>query len=125
MKKALIIGFCILLVLACGTSRKADDNSKTQTSAYKHDINTIHPEFVVFHVSDTISELHYKINSEELLYTRPDGINFSSNVLISYKLLHSYDSKEVLDSASVRLVDINNDNSSKSLIGKMRVHASG
>ncbi len=119
-KKYLYILFSII-ILACGTSRKLEN--KTPAASYKHDVNTIHPEFVIFHVSDSLSELHYKINSKELLYTRPDGINFSSNVIISFRLLSSYDSKDVLDSSSVRLVDINNDNANKFLIGKMNLKA--
>ena len=70
-----------------------------------------------------MTELHYKINSKELLYTRPDGINFSSNVLITFRLFSNFDSKDVIDSSSVRLVDISNDNSAKFLVGKMDVKA--
>ncbi len=110
-----------LLVVACGTTRKA--NVKTQTGTYKHDVNTIHPEFVIFHVNDTLSELHFKIASKELLYTRPDGIIFSTNVLISYRLSTSYDTKEIVDSSSMRLVDVNNDNADKYLVGKINVKA--
>ena len=122
MRKNLAYLLVVLVIFACGTSHKATDNKPPATS-YKHDPNTIHPEFVVFHVSDSISELHFKINSKELLYTRANGINFSSNVLISYRLLASYDSKEVVDSSSVRLLDINDDNSNKDLIGKINVKA--
>lgn len=111
-----------LVIIACGSSRKVVEN-KSSASNYKHDVNTIHPEFAVFHVSDMVSELHFKINSKELLYTRPDGINFSSNLLIAYRLFSSYDSKEVLDSSSVRLVDVNNDNAAKFLVGKMNFNA--
>jgi GWxTD domain-containing protein len=111
----------MLLIVACGTSHKADN--KAPVATYKHDDNAIHPEFAVFHVSDTVSVLHFKINSKDLLYTRPDGINFTSNILISYRLLSSYDSRDVIDSASVRLVDINNGNATKSLLGKINVKA--
>ena len=97
----------LFFIVACGTARKPSEDTK---ASYKHDETTIHPEFVIFHVNDSLSELHFKIASKELLYTRPDGINFSTNVLISYRLLASYDSKEISDSSSVRLVDINNDN---------------
>ena len=68
----------MLFVFACGTSRKVEN--KTSAATYKRDVNTIHPEFTIFHVSDSLSELHYKISSKELLYTRPDGFNFSSNL---------------------------------------------
>jgi GWxTD domain-containing protein len=121
MKKNLLYLVISLLIIACGTSKKAD--TKAPPASYKHDSNAIHPEFAIFHVSDSISELHFKINSKELLYSRADGINFSSNVLISYRLLASYDSKEVVDSASVKLIDINNDNSNKDLMGKLNVKA--
>ena len=121
MKKNIVYLLILLIAVACGTPRKTEN--KTEPAAYKHDPNTIHPEFTVFHISDSLSELHFTISSKELLYTRPDGINFTSNVLISFRLVQSYDSKEVIDSASVRLVDINNDNADKSLVGKMNVKA--
>lgn len=118
---ALATTFLLLLFVACGSSRKTTVDTKTNT--YKRDVNALHPQFVVFNINDTLSELHYKLNSKELLYTRPDGINFSSNVLISYHLLPVFDSKEILDSASIRLLDQNNDNADKFLIGKMNVKA--
>lgn len=121
MKK--ITGYLIVAILAvaCGTSRKT--NTITQTSTYKHDADAIRPQFVVFHVNDSISELHFKLKSKEILYTRPDGIDFYSNVLISYRLLPAFDSREIIDSSSVRLVDKNNDNSDKFLLGKINVKA--
>ena len=120
-QKYLYILFSILIV-SCGTSKKAEI-SKAPATSYKHDSNTIHPEFTVFHATDEMTELHYKINSKELLYTRPDGMNFSSNVLITFRLFSNFDSKDVVDSSSVRLVDVNNDNSAKFLVGKMEVKA--
>ncbi|MGB3946557.1 MAG: GWxTD domain-containing protein [Bacteroidia bacterium] len=121
MKKYLFFILITLFVIACGTSKKS--TTITQTSTYKRDANLIRPLFTVFHINDSISELHFKINSKEILYTRPDGIDFYSNVLISYRLLSEMDSKEIIDSASVRLVDKNNDNSDKSLLGKINVKA--
>ncbi len=96
---------------------------KKQNNNYKKDANTIHPQFSIFNTNDSITELHFKISSKELLYTRPDGINFFSNVLISYRLLPSYDSKEIIDSSSTRLVDANNALEEKFLIGKINVKA--
>ncbi len=121
MKKIIsCLAFCILIA-SCGTPRKTSTTSPN--IVYKRDANAIHPQFAIFHVSDTITELHFKISSKELLYMRPDGINFYSNVLISYRLLPTYDSKIIIDSASVRLVDMNNDNSDKFLIGKINIKA--
>ncbi len=117
----LLICFLIMLVVACGTSTKT--TSTTKTNNYKREVNALHPVFTVFHINDTLSELHFKIASKELLYMRPDAINFSSNVLISYKLVASYDSKTILDSASIRLVDSNNELVEKFLVGKMNFNA--
>jgi GWxTD domain-containing protein len=112
--------FCVAMA-ACTTTPRT--SSKTLNNNYKRDGSTIHPTFTLFNVNDSMSEVHFKISSKELLYMRADGTNFSSNLLISYLLLPSYDSKEIIDSASVRLVDINNDNADKFLVGKMNVKA--
>lgn len=122
MRNVVYFLLAILLASACTTAPRSS-SSKTTNSNYKRDGSTIHPKFAVFHVSDSSSELHFKINSKELLYMRHDGINFSSNVVISYRLLPTFDSKEIADSASVRLVDINNDNADKYLVGKVNFRA--
>jgi GWxTD domain-containing protein len=119
MKKIISYLSVLLVIVSCGTPRKT--TTSTQNATYKRDANVMHPQFVLFHVSDSISELHFKISSKELLYMRPDGINFYTNVLISYRLLLSYDSKEVVDSSSVRLVDLNNENADKYLLGKIKI----
>ncbi|MES2590412.1 MAG: GWxTD domain-containing protein [Bacteroidota bacterium] len=121
MKKIILYLISVLVIIACGTPRKA--TTVTHTGAYKHDANTIRPQFTIFHTNDSISELHFKISSKELLYMRPDGINFHSNVLISYRLLPTYDSKEIIDSSSVRVVDENNDGTDKYLLGKINIKA--
>lgn len=119
--KKYIAFLLVLTIIACSTNRKAEN--KAPVTSYKHEANTIHPLYTVFHVNDSTSELYFKVSSKDLLYTRPDGINFSSNVLISYRLMPAYESKQVDDSSSVRLIDINNDNSIKDLIGKISVKA--
>ena len=121
MKKIALYTLFIFFSISCGSSKKMVN--KGQNTTYKKEVYTIHPQFVVFNISDTLSELHFKIASKELLYTRPDGINFSSNVLVSYRLMPSYDSREIVDSSSVRVVDENNTASDKNLIGKINIHA--
>lgn len=111
----------ILCIVACSSSRST--RYKPESKSYKKDASVIHPEFTVYHINDTISELNFKINSKELLYTRPDGFNFYSNVLISVRLLSSYEAKNFVDSASIRLVDQNNEGADKFLIGKMNINA--
>lgn len=120
MKTSSILLF-LLVIVACSTPRNT--GYKAESKTYKQETNAIHPEFVISHIDDTISELNFKIRSKELLYTRPDGINFYSNVLISYRLSSSYDSKDFSDSSSVRLIDQNNEGADKFLIGKIKIRA--
>jgi hypothetical protein len=121
MKKILLYLSAFLIVTSCYTPRKSSTTSKTPTN--KDEGTFIHPKFEVFHTDAISSELHFKLNSKEFLYSRSDGINLSSNVLISYRLSPAFDSKEILDSSSARLVDINNDNLDKFLIGKINFNA--
>jgi GWxTD domain-containing protein len=121
MKNSFAFIFLVLVIFACGSSKKT--TTVAQSASYKKEMNTIHPQFTVFNASDSVSELHFKISSREILYTRPDGINFSCNVLISYRVYSSYDSHEILDSGSVRLMDQNATVADKFLIGKMDIKA--
>lgn len=111
----------LLVLVSCSTPQRL--SAKLKTAFYKTDAVIIHPEYSIFHTSSILSELHFKISSKELLYTRSDGINLSSNVVVSYRLLYSYEAETVLDSASSRLIDINNDNADKYLIGKINFNA--
>lgn len=121
MKKIVSYFLLLFVIVSCDTPRKT--STTMHDSSYKRDANTIKPQFSVFHANDSVSELLFKISSKELLYMRPDGINFYSNVLISYHLLPSYDSKVIVDSASARIEDMNNDNSDKFLLGKINFKA--
>jgi len=121
MKHIFLYAFIVFGLISCGSSKRP--TTTIQTAGYKKDVNAIHPQFVVFNAGDSVSELHFRLSSKELLYTRPDGINFLSNVLISYRLFSSYDSKIILDSGSVRVLDQNNSGSDKFLIGKLSVKA--
>ena len=121
MKKISPFLILFLFIVACNISRKPTKSS--ENTNYQHYANSIQPEFTIFHTNDTVSELHFKISSKEIMYKREDGINFYSNLLISYNLLPTYDSKVIIDSTSVRLVDLNNENTDKFLIGKINVKA--
>lgn len=120
MKRSSIL-LLILIIVACSTPRNT--GYKPESKTYKQEPNALHPEFTINHVNDTISELNFKIRSKELLYTRPDGINFYSNVVIAYRLTSTYDSHDFTDSASVRLMDNNNNGEDKYLVGKIKVRA--
>src|SRR5437868_2511399 len=67
------------------------------SNVYKPEKNALHPKYTVFHRSGTTSELHFKINSQELLYSKQGGNeNFSARLSIHYVLISSYDTKDII-----------------------------
>ena len=119
--KTLLYIFILLSFVACTSSRKMRMFSTKVNNL--NDAYAIHPQFEIFHVNETLSELHFKINSNELLYTRSDGSNLTTNVLIKYTLVSKKNPGEIIDSASQKLVDINNSSEMKYLIGKINIHS--
>jgi len=125
IKKYFTLIFLLSLIVSCTTSgvNNSSITKKQSSNNNKKTASTIHPQYAVYHVTDSLTELHFKISSKEILYTRPDGINFFSNVMISYRLMPTYDSKDIIDSSSTRLIDSNNSLEEKFLVGKIMVKA--
>jgi len=128
MKRSIYYLLAITVCICCGakiasTNLIADFfNSQTIRNSIFAKTIVIQPQFQVFHVNDSVSELHFKINNNQLLYTKRDGQDFTSNCLIYYNLVASYNSREILESDSVRFSDVNNDNADNFLIGKINVN---
>ncbi len=80
-------------------------------------LNLIDPTYRVFHKNDTLSELHFRLSSENLLYTKKrTDTAFSANLLIHYELT-DLSTEEITDSASVNFTDIGNNKQKKFLNG--------
>src|ERR1035437_4335246 len=112
-------------VNSCTSSSKKSHSASTQNLShiYKTEQDVLHPKFEVFHRSNTTSELHFKINSKDLLYSKQAGSeNFSAHISIQYKLISSYETKDIIDSATVDLTDPYS-KSSKDLLGKIDFNA--
>ena len=116
--------FVILRVSSCTSkSSRSSAAAPNVSHAYKSEINALHPKYTVFHRSSTVSELHFKINSQELLYSKQGGSeNFSARISIQYRLISSYDTKDIIDSATVSLSDAFS-NTPKDIIGKIDINA--
>lgn len=112
----------LLLLFGCSTSK----NISQQNIAYiyKKEANILQPSFIIHHLNDTISELHFKINAKALLYSKQaNEEHFSTQVKVSYKLYQSYESQQMLDSSSIILTDNAYDHDAKDLIGKIEFKA--
>ena len=110
--------FVILRVSSCSNSEKST-STQNLSNIYKTSQDVLHPKYAVFHRTNTTSELHFKISSKELLYSKQAGNeNFSAHISIQYRLISSYETKDIIDSATVSLTDAFS-NSPKDIIGKI------
>jgi GWxTD domain-containing protein len=133
---------CCMLFSSCSSSRSA--STQNISHIYKPEQEILHPKYVVFHKTNTVSELYFKINSKELLYSKsaksdPHQVdesvlrltssggqagneNFSARISIHYQLISSYETKDIIDSATVIITD-SYSNSPKDIIGKIDFNA--
>ena len=106
MKTIKLFGFLIFLVLigsGCYTERISNQNL---SYLYDADASFMHPEFVVTHKNDSVTLLHFRINSNELLYML-NGVSgfYSSLFRIRYEVYTQLESKLLIDSAVFLLAD--------------------
>jgi GWxTD domain-containing protein len=122
MRNALFVLAGVLFLYGCPSTRKISNQNLSHL--YRRSAAFLHPYFIIHHSSDSTSRLHFKVDSEELLYTRqgPEQ-DFTAAVRIVYILTSSYESKEILDSASTVITDINNENLNKEIVGSIDIKA--
>ena len=80
------------------------------------------PEFQIFHLSDSVSTLYFKFNSDNILYSKPQNDSvFKAHLNIKYKV-YEWDNREVLvDSMTASIMDIGANNNNRILIGKVNL----
>jgi len=80
-------------------------------------LNLIDPVYKVFHKNDTLTEIHFRLNSANILYTKKRGDTaFSANILIHYELSNK-STKTLIDSASIYFTDFRKSKKQKFLDG--------
>lgn len=109
MRFRLFVSLISILFLFTGCFLIYKTNSRPYnnfTGTYKKDAALIHPEFSIFHNSDSTSQLHFRIDPKELLFTKQTEENsFSANVRLSYYLTPWYESKPIIDSLTIELIE--------------------
>lgn len=104
---------------SCSGGRSQTAGNQNLSRAYKAEKEILHPAYTVFHRTGTTSELHFKISSKELLYSKQAGNeNFTARIRIHYRLISSYETKDIIDSATVFLSDPFS-GTAKDIIGKI------
>ncbi len=87
---------------SCYTATKVSNQNIVDT--YKNDFHTLHPEFKLLHINDSVSQLYFKINESELLFERKSlADSFSATVKIFCRVTLNYESPLVMDSNTVVL----------------------
>lgn len=114
--------FLVSQVKTCSKDSRSSSNQNL-SHIYKSEQDVLHPAFEVFHRTNTTSELHFKIGSQDLLYNKQgSGENVTAHISIQYKLISSYETKDIIDSATVELTDPYS-KTPKDLLGKIEINA--
>lgn len=93
----------VLVFSGCYTERISNQNL---AYLYDRDASFLHPEFQVLHKNDSVSELHFRINSNELLYLHNTTSNYYSAFFrLRYEVYTQIESKLLIDSSVVVFAD--------------------
>jgi GWxTD domain-containing protein len=118
--KLIIILISIAFISACKSGEKAG-SGKNVAGIYMPGLNLMDPEHVVFHKNDTLTEFHFRLNSEDILYTKKRGdTTFSANLLIHYDLVDRA-TEAIADSSSIFFTDYGNGKEKKHLDGVLNL----
>ncbi len=92
--------FILYISLISCTVSNSTFNSYDSTLGVK-----MHPEFKIYHLSEFDSRLHFKILTDEILYTRNNrGLPFEANLILKYNVKY-FNNKLIVDSGTIRVHD--------------------
>lgn len=115
--------FLMLLVVSVlgGCSSSTTITKEDLSFLYDRNTTKLRIPARVYHLSDSASQLHFKLFTEDLLYRRGgEGDPFATLVKIHFEAFDAADRKVLLDSGSVFLSDLSDDaQQSKELIGNI------
>lgn len=79
---------------------------KNMAQNYQQESVLMRPDFTVQHINDSITRLHFRVSSSELLYSRELGSDtFKTAFRVHYNFIKSFDEEIVLDSGVVIVKD--------------------
>ncbi len=87
---------------------------------------TLEPDYFVYNPAADVSELWFFIKSDQLLYTKnKQNAPFIAEVKIRYRVYNNFRDKVLIDSATHRVRDMDNNRLKKDLIGKIPLKLKG
>ena len=110
------VGFILSFIFFTGCTSNQNASNRNVAGIYLSGINLLEPDYKVFHENDTLTNIYFRLRSENLLYTRKrtDSI-FTANVQVKYELMD--EEEKLLDSTTVYFVDYGQNNQKKFLEG--------
>ena len=105
----------------CRNTKPAYSNKE---NLYKKNNQELNAVFIAYHISDSLTQLYFKIPNENLIYKRPDtSSSFIAAVKLKYFLFSGTGSKQLLDSGSTFAFDRQGENVfSKDIKSNMVMH---
>jgi GWxTD domain-containing protein len=109
------LGLCII---GCSLS----SGVATDDYSYLYNRDTIiNPEFKIYHTNSDTTEIIFKINSGDLIYSRANQDSpYKSRFKIHYRVYEELNSKIIIDSSSLQIIDINPTKQHKLIFGKIK-----
>lgn len=99
-----LVFLTLLAISSCATKKKVVEK-QNQSSLYNPGTSYLHPEYLVFHQSDSISQLILKINTSDLLFNEANPEHKQqAKIKIQYTLndiTDDPDNKAIADSATI------------------------
>jgi GWxTD domain-containing protein len=106
MSKFLLALTVSLLACGCYSGRKGHDRERSYNKPYQRKENELKVRMFVFHQTDSLSHVYYKLDNSQLLYKKADTNSyFSARVKFRYRLLAYQGSSQVIDSATIAVED--------------------
>lgn len=111
-----IIILGVILLSECSPRRNVPQQNVSVAKQTK--TNLLNPAFTAYNQSADSSQIHFKISTANILYTRKDKLSpYNSLIKIHYKLYPYGNSKLIIDSATIFLKDEVREKTLKNLTG--------
>lgn len=98
----ILLSICFILSSCSSTKISQTKNDKI----YKKENNELDAKFTIYHINDSISQLFYDINNENLIYKKTDTSNYFYSICkIKFHSSHEPGSKTTYDTGTVIVTD--------------------
>lgn len=108
---------CFYLIFYITPFLQAQDIKIGSTRA----IEGLNPTCWIYHKNSQVSELYFKTTSRELVYNRRESADFTALLQINYKVWAVDNLKQVVDTGTISIVDLNNEQKLKEINGTIEL----